>query len=226
MLGAPHRPTVTNGLPCAPTRPPTRPDPRPSRRAGGARTPQGELGGHKVRRSARSARTALAPHHLRSTSFVRSAKILTDDDDLLGQRSRAASSCAAQQDTQRSGASLGGRRVPRRTVEGRRSAGGGSGAPTRTVAPSVKIEGGSSKTSLFLAQLRQRFGFLVLSGSQSPVHVTQSGGKHLESRDHHWGQSGEKPGKEQGEVRFWRVAETRPRCRTGSSAASGVYELV
>ena len=95
-----------------------------------------------MRAEPRSARTALAPHRLRSTSFVRSAEIRPDVDALLAHRSFTASTCAAQQDTQRSGESLGGRRAPPSAVEGRRSAGGGSGAPTRAVAPSHEIGGG------------------------------------------------------------------------------------
>ena len=107
-----------------------------------------------MRAEPRSARTALAPHRLRSTSFVRSAEIRPDVDALLAHRSFTASTCAAQQDTQRSGESLGGRRAPRSAVEGRRSAGGGSGAPTRTVAPSHEMGGGRSGPPLFGLQLR------------------------------------------------------------------------
>ena len=120
----------------------------------------GQRGGHerskwsweaRKRPDPRSARTALDPHRLWSTSLVRSAEIRADVDALLAHRSFTASTCAAQQGGQRSGESLGGRRAPRSAVEGRRSAGRGAGAPTRAVAPSHEIGGGSLKDRHFLA---------------------------------------------------------------------------
>ena len=207
MLGAPHRAAMTNGPPCAPTRQPRR-----------ARIPEksGQRGGHvrskwsweaRKRPDPRSARTALDPHRLWSTSFVKSAEIRADVDALLAHRSFTASTCAAQQGGQRSGESLGGRRAPRSAVEGRRSARAG-GWRTDSRGGSIARDWGG------VAQGPPRVGLQLrdlawLAGARFPITghtifpVPQSGGKHLESRGHHGGQSGEKPGKEQREVR-WR----------------------
>ena len=105
-----------------------------------------------MRAEPRSARTALAPHRLRSTSFVRSAEIRPDVDALLAHRSFTASTCAAQQDTQRSGESLGGRRALWSAVEGWRSAGGG-GVAHRLARwlHRTRLGGGALKDRNFLA---------------------------------------------------------------------------
>ena len=71
----------------------------------------------------------------------------------------------------------------------------------------TRLGGVAQGPPLFGLQLRD---LAWLPGARFPITghtifpVTQSGKKHLESRGHHGGQSGEKPGKEQGEVR-WRV---------------------
>ena len=162
----------------------------------------GQRGGHvrskwsweaRKRPDPRSARTALDPHRLWSTSFVRSAEIRADVDALLAHRSFTASTCAAQQGGQRSGESLGGRRAPRSAVEGRRSAGGGAGAPTRAVAPSHEIGGGRSRTATFWLAAS---GFGLAGRGPVPNHRSHDllrdaiGGKTLRIKGSSWGAIG------------------------------------